>query len=100
MTQQELLKAVAAVTGIPMARVVLHKGRRPGNRAESAARYLAVLAARSLWEKIPAGHLGAFVGLSESGSVLALKRANALFKDKNERAFRDLARKLFDAISV
>ena len=96
MTEQSLLKAVSIVTGIPMTRIIKQKGQRATKRNESDARALAVLAGRSIWPKVRTSHLGEFLGLSQSGSSLALARANSRFKE--DKAFRALAKLLFAEI--
>jgi len=96
MTAPDLIQVVANITGVPVKRIVLRPGTGRGNRDESAARYLVVLAVRHLWPHIPTWHLGEVVGLSQSGSRLALLSSNRLFK--NDGSFRRRAKQLFDAI--
>lgn len=95
MTPPELLKAVSAVTGVAVYSIKkrqLHATLRSG----SDARMLAVLAARSLWPRMARGHLGKCVGLSQGGSIAALNRGNARFR--NDPAFASAARKLLALI--
>jgi len=98
MTERELIQVVASITGVPVKRIILRPGTGRGNRDESDARYLVVLAVRYLWPHIPTCRLGELVGLSHSGSSLALTCSNRRFK--NDSAFRQSAKNLFDAISA
>ena len=93
MTEHDLLKHVSTVTGVAMNRIVKQPGERPTKRVECDARALTVLAGRSLWPTVRPSHLGEFLGLSQSGSILALERGNRLFKE--DKSFRRLAKLLF-----
>ena len=95
MTPAQLLKAVAAVTGVTVYGIrkrQLHSTLR----CASDARMLTVLAAATLWPQLPKGRLGKCVGLRHSGSIQSFNRGNARFRSDPEFAAK--ARQLFALI--